>query len=82
MTRLLGAHPSIDVEIDPRGRPVAFVWAGRREQVDVCNRWRVEEAWWRRAIVRDYYRVAGPRLLALIYRDGVDGTWHLERVYD
>ncbi len=82
MTRLLGEHPAIDVELDEAGRPVAFGWNGRREPVEVCNRWRVEEAWWRRPIVRDYYKVVGPRMLALVYRDGVDGVWHLERVYD
>ena len=82
MTRLLGEHPAITVELDPDGRLVAFAWNGHRELVEVCNRWRVEEAWWRRPIVRDYYKVAGPRLLALLYRDGVDGSWHLERLYD
>ena len=82
MTRLLREHPPIDVELDGGGRVVAVRWAGRREPVEVCNRWRIEEAWWRRPIVRDYYKVVGPHLLALIYRDGVDGTWHLERLYD
>ena len=82
MTRLLGEHPLVTVELDGTGRLVAFAWNGRREPVEVCNRWRIEEAWWRRPIVRDYYKVAGTRLLALLYRDGVDGTWHLERLYD
>ncbi len=82
MTRLLGEHPLVAVELDDAGRPVAVRWAGRREPVAVCNRWRVEEAWWRQPIRRDYYKVAGSRLLALLYRDGVDGTWHLERLYD
>ena len=44
--------------------------------------WRVEEAWWRRPLVRDYFKVVGPRVLALVYRDVLDGTWHLERLYD
>jgi hypothetical protein len=82
MTRLLGANPAIEVELDATGRPSSIAWNGLHEQVDVCNRWRIEEAWWRRPIVRDYYKVVGSRMLALIYRDGVDGTWHLERLYD
>lgn len=82
MTRLLEEHPRIEVDLDALGRPVAVRWAGHREGVEVCNHWRIEEAWWRRPIRRDYYKVAGPRLLALVYRDGVDGTWHLERLYD
>jgi hypothetical protein len=82
MTRLLGQLPVIEVETDERGRPVVLRWPGVREPVEVCNGWRVEEAWWRRPVIRDYYKVVGQRLLALVYRDGVDGTWHLERLFD
>jgi hypothetical protein len=82
MTRLFEEHPVIAVELDAAGRPVAFTWNGQREQIEVCNRWRIEEAWWRRPIRRDYYKVVGRRRLALVYRDGVDGSWHLERLYD
>jgi len=82
MTRLLEEHPRLEVDLDALGRPVTVRWAGRREKVEVCNHWRIEEAWWRRPIRRDYYKVVGPRLLALVYRDGVDGTWNLERLYD
>jgi hypothetical protein len=82
MTRLLGHHPRIEVDTDADGLPVRLRWPGVGEPVEVCNRWRIEEDWWRRPIVRDYFKVVGPRLLALVYRDGVDGTWHLERLYD
>ncbi|HEX9550455.1 MAG TPA: hypothetical protein VF971_05110 [Candidatus Limnocylindrales bacterium] len=82
MTRLLHAHPAIDVEIDASGALVAIRWAGRREPVEVCNRWRIEEAWWRDPIARDYFKVVGPRWLALVYFDRRAGTWHLERLYD
>jgi hypothetical protein len=82
VTRLLGQQPRIEVDLDDLGRPVRLHWEDWSESVEVCNQWRVEEAWWRRPIRRDYYKVAGPRLLALVYRDGVDGTWHLERVFD
>jgi len=82
MTRLLGGLPAIEVETDAHGRPVRIAWPGVREAVEVCNQWRVAEDWWRRPIVRDYYKVAGARLLALIFRDGVDGSWHLERLFD
>lgn len=82
MTRLLRAHPSIQVETAADGRLVAIRWSGRREPVEVCNRWRIEESWWREPIARDYFKVVGQRWLALVYRDRVDGTWHLERIYD
>ena len=81
MTRLLHAHPAITVEMDG-DRLLAIAWAGRREPVEVCNHWRVEESWWRDPIARDYYKVVGERWLALVYRDRLSGTWHLERLYD
>jgi hypothetical protein len=82
MTRLLREHPAIDAELDAAGQLVAIRWNGRREPVEVCNRWRVEEEWWRAPIARDYFKVVGAQWLALVYLDRVDGTWHLERVYD
>ena len=82
MTRLLREHPAIDAELGEDGSLVAIRWNGRREAVEVCNRWRVEEAWWREPIARDYFKVAGDRWLALVYQDRIDGSWHLERLYD
>ena len=74
MTRLLREHPSIDAELDSAGALVAIRWNGRRESVEVCNRWRVEESWWRTPIARDYFKVVGQHWLALVYLDRVDGT--------
>ncbi len=82
MTRLLREHPAIEVELDATGRLLAIHWAGRRETVEVCNHWRVEERWWREPIARDYFKVVGARWLALVYLDLVEGSWHLERLYD
>lgn len=82
MTRLLGHHPVIEVDLDPSGRPACLRWEGTTEPVEVCIQWRIEEAWWRRPIRRAYFKLVGPRLLALVYRDEIDGRWHLERLYD
>ncbi len=82
MTRLLHAHPAIEAELDPNGALVAIRWAGRREVVEVCNRWRIDEAWWREPIAREYFKVVGARWLALVYYDRIARTWHLERLYD
>lgn len=82
MTRLLAEHPVLEVELDAQGRPVSIRWAGRTEHVEVANHWRIEESWWRRPLRRDYFKVCGTHLLALVYLDRVDGTWHLERLYD
>jgi hypothetical protein len=82
MTRLLRSQPTIEVETDADGHLVAMRWNGRREPIEECNRWRIEEGWWREPIARDYFKVVGQRWLALVYRDRLDGTWHLERIYD
>ena len=82
MTRLLGHHPQVNVELDGDGQPHLLRWEGGSELVEVCNQWRIEEAWWRRPVSRDYYKLAGSRVLALVYLDRLDGTWHLERVFD
>ena len=82
MTRLVGHHPLIHVELDRAGPAFCPALGCGAEAVEVCNQWRIEEAWWRRPVSRDYYKLAGNRLLALVYLDRVDGTWHLERVYD
>lgn len=82
MTRLLGHHPVIDVDLDALGRPARLRWEGTQEPVEVCNQWHIEEAWWRHPIRRAYFKLVGPHLLALVYRDEVDGLWHLERLYD
>ncbi len=82
MTRLLHEHPLVEAELDADGRLVAIRWNGRRTIVEVCNRWRVEEDWWRAPISRDYFKVVARDWLALVYLDRVDGTWHLERLYD
>jgi hypothetical protein len=63
MTRLLREHPAIEVETDASGRLSAIRWNGRREPVEVCNRWRVEEAWWGEPIARDYVKVVGRQWL-------------------
>ena len=80
MTRLLRGHPGVSVQFED-GR-LTLSWSGRREPVEVVNRWRVEECWCREPIARDYFKVVGERWLALIYFDRTAGTWHLERLYD
>jgi hypothetical protein len=82
MTRLVGHHPRIEVDLDASGQPALLRLGTDSVPVEVCNRWRVDEAWWRRPVSRDYFKLAGTRLLALVYLDRVDNTWHLERVFD
>ena len=82
MTRLLREHPAIEVETDASGRLSAIRWNGRREPVEVCNRWRVEEAWWGEPIARDYVKVVGSSGSRSSTTIASTGTWHLERLYD
>ena len=83
MTRLLGQQPRIEVDLDAARatRPACAGPAGasrsRSATSGASRRPGGDEP-----IRRDYFKVVGPRLLALVYRDGVDGTWHLERVFD
>ena len=74
MTRLLREHPrrSTPSWTRPAGSSRSR-WNGRREPVEVCNRWRVEESWWREPIARDYFKVVGQHWLALVYLDRTDG---------
>lgn len=82
MTRCFRGHPELEVEIDETGSPRRLCWRGRSEPVEVANRWRISEAWWGDPIERDYFKVVGPRWLALIYLDRRTGAWYLERLYD
>ena len=84
MTKLLSTPPTIEVTVDAAGEPVRLHW--RRWQAEiaaVCNRWRVEEDWWRAEVARDYYKIrTDDGTLCVIFRDRHTGTWHLQRVYD
>ena len=83
MTRLLREHPRIDVEFDADGHLTAIRWNGRRETVEVCNRWRVDDGWWREPVARACYKVVTRSgLLCTIFLDEIRGTWHLERLFD
>jgi len=77
----------LSVKADAAGRPQALLLEGRWEGVqELCNRWRVEEEWWRRERYRDYFRlITDSGRLCLVFRDLLGDTgpgWFLERVYE
>lgn len=84
MTRLVDGHPLVQVETAPDGTPVRLRMDGETHgEVGICNRWRVDDGWWREPIARACYKVVTRSgLLAVIFLDEVRGTWHLERLYD
>jgi hypothetical protein len=83
MTRLWVAGVAIRVQIQEL-EPVVLYWQGQAHPVgQIINRWRVDVGWWRLRICRDYYQlVTTTGLLLVVYRDGVQGMWWLQRVYD
>lgn len=86
MTEISSERPAvrrIKVIAEVDGQPRALFLGGRRERVrEVSNRWRVQEEWWRRERVRQYYRViTASGRLCLIFQDLLGGGWFLERVY-
>ncbi len=84
MTRLYADHPLVQVETDAAGQPLRIRLDGETHgEVGVCNRWRIDDDWWRNLVSRAYYKVVTrDGLLCTIYLDELRGTWHLERIFD
>jgi hypothetical protein len=84
VTRLYLDHPLIQVETDRAGTPLRLRMDGvTHGEVGICNRWRVDDDWWREPTARSYFKlVTRDGLLCTIYLDEMRGTWHLERIFD
>jgi hypothetical protein len=84
MTRLAPTNPLIGVTADPGGTPMSLSLDGTvHREVGVCNRWRIDDEWWREPVARTYWKlVSRDGLLCTVYLDELRGTWHLERIFD
>lgn len=84
MTRLVAGHPLVQVETGPDGVPIRLRLDGTAHgEVGICNRWRVDDDWWRTPVARAYFKlVTRDGLLCTVYLDELRGTWHLERIFD
>ncbi len=83
MSRLFLENPlHIGVELDTTGYPAAVMWELEERVVEVVNRWRVDDDWWRVPISRMYYKLQTPTALLDVYQDLITGEWYLERVHD
>ena len=84
MTRHYPDHPLVQVETDAAGFPSGCAWtATDHGELGICNRWRVDDGWWREPVARRCYKVVTRSgLLCTIFLDEIRGTWHLERVFD
>ncbi|MCC7209329.1 MAG: hypothetical protein IT323_18610 [Anaerolineae bacterium] len=84
MTYLWPDGQPITVEVDGLDMPHQFTWQGRVHPVQgIANYWRVDEDWWRGRICRNYFKLyTRTGLLAVLFKDLLNGRWYLERLYD
>ena len=84
MTRRYLDHPMVQVETDADGATIRLRMDGADHgEVGICNRWRVDDGWWRDPVARACYKIVTRYgLVAVIFLDEIRGTWHLERVFD
>jgi hypothetical protein len=84
MTRIHTDHPLVQVETDAAGTPPRLRMDGTDHgELGICNRWRVDDGWWREPVARACYKVVTRSgLLCTIFLDEIRGTWHLERIFD
>ena len=79
--RPLNLPTPVTVQENRRQLPTSVTIGSRTLPVTaIIDLWEIDDEWWRdRPIARMYYRVTveGGRQLTL-YRDLVDGTWHLQ----
>jgi hypothetical protein len=84
VTRRYLDHPLVQVGTDADGAPIRLHMDGTDHgEVGICNRWRVDDGWWRDPVARACYKiVTRSGLVAVIFLDEIRGAWHLERVFD
>ncbi len=79
--RALNVPQPVDVQVDADGRPVAVAERQRDRRVEtILETWRIDDEWWRRAIVRRYVEVVlegGAHVV--LYQDLVTGGWFAQR---
>ena len=64
-------------------QPHEILWQGQWRPVTTLSRhWRVHTFWWQgKELWRDYWEVAMPGILGVVYQDLVNREWYMERVY-
>jgi hypothetical protein len=74
----------LELEADEWWTPLCFVWSGENHSVEgIIERWRIDEAWWRGRIWREYFRLTTRSgLLVEVYHDLTTGDWFIQRLYD
>lgn len=82
MTELL--EGALEVRPQADGLPAALrTPTGWRDVAEIASRWRVETDWWRRPVLRDYFRcLLSDGECVDVYQDLATATWHWSRRYD
>ncbi len=70
------------VSTDSAARSPLLPSPGPNRVLEVCNRWRVDDEWWRKPISRMYYELRTPTALLEVFQDLNTGEWFLERLHD
>jgi hypothetical protein len=77
--------PPIAVWCDDAGTPERFIWRRRDHTVaEVESSWRMDHGFWQAdPLSRAYHQLrCCDGLRCVVYRDLLDGTWHLEGIID
>jgi len=82
VTRLLSPPAAVVVTTGADGTP-SFITGAFSGAIDPIARWKVETAWWKKPVVREYWKaLLNSNLLCELYHDLDSDEWFLERVYD
>ena len=84
MQRFWADGRKVHMRTDEVGRPSYFFISAQAHQVEeIVKSWRVEDSWWEQAVARHYFKLTTKTgYLVLLYQDGIDGKWYLQRLYD
>jgi hypothetical protein len=84
VTRFWPNGVCVVVRCDALATPQQLIWEGQQHSiVEIWDRWRVDEGWWRKRAWREYFQIiTRSGLLLEIYHDVPTGLWYIQRVYD
>src|SRR5262245_15632327 len=80
--RALNQPKPIHGRVDGRGRPIALEIGGRlRRVVEIQDRWRIDDEWWRKGIRRMYWAgvLEGGEII-VVFQDMIEGSWYRQTV--
>lgn len=84
MSYLFLSSSAVTVHLGATQLPEYVVWHEVRHHIThIAKQWRIDDAWWKKRIFRDYYKVTTDTgFLMLLYRNVETGDWYIQRAYD